>query len=54
MTTLGPLASILWANEPARPHCPECQMRMITVRDPKSQHECLRCGHVEPVTLLAN
>jgi ribosomal protein S27AE len=35
---------------PQRPHCPKCQMRMITVSHPApAKHECLRCGHTEQV-----
>ena len=34
-----------------RPHCPKCQMRMITTGTPPAPRmwECLRCGHTEIV-----
>lgn len=36
-------------NGDLRPHCPKCEMRMITTRSPAelSMLECLRCGHTE-------
>ena len=40
----------LWEHEDQRPRCPNCEMRMIVVRDPPpAKHECLRCSHTELV-----
>jgi predicted nucleic-acid-binding Zn-ribbon protein len=35
----------------ARPHCPKCQMHMITTGTPPAPRmlECLRCGYTEVV-----
>jgi hypothetical protein len=38
-------------DEVQRPHCPDCDMRMITIREPTAKLECLRCGHTEPVAV---
>jgi hypothetical protein len=38
----------------ARPICPKCQMRMISVTAPLDiwETECLRCGHTERYAIL--
>ena len=33
-----------------RPHCPECHMRMMAVREGSTTFECLRCGYIGPVS----
>jgi hypothetical protein len=39
--------------EAARPHCPKCQMRMITVPNPvPARFECLRCSYSEPTAQI--
>ena len=48
----SPTAPSFWLDEddgPERPHCRKCQMRMITIRNPKPKFECLRCGYAEAI-----
>jgi hypothetical protein len=43
-----PDAPSLWSDDPGRPKCPGCGMRMITnIVESLRSFECLRCGHVE-------
>jgi hypothetical protein len=45
----------LWGDETERPHCPQCEMRMITVRaPPPAKYECLRCNYSQPAALNAD
>jgi hypothetical protein len=49
-STKSPPSALAGGDQPQRPRCPKCQMRMITVTaSPDIQNiECLRCGHSEP------
>jgi transcription initiation factor TFIIIB Brf1 subunit/transcription initiation factor TFIIB len=34
-----------------RPHCPQCDMRMIATDPAQTTYECLRCGCVQKASV---
>jgi hypothetical protein len=46
-------APMFWDNDNCRPHCPNCQLRMILVAAAQAdrRYECLRCKRADDIMI---